>query len=266
MRSGYAPVNEGTLYYETAGSGQPLIFVHGMGLDNRMWDEQFHAFSDNFHVIRYDLRGFGKSSLPAGDYAHHTDLYDLMQHLGIAQAHLVGLSMGGRVIIDFAITHPEAVLSLIMVDAVVHGFPFNPNPATEAVNKAAREHGPLEANKVWLKHDLFIPANRNPTVAAQLEKIVGSYSGWHWVNKNPWIPIAPQAIHQLHKISAPSLVIVGEEDIPDFRAVSDLLHEKISGSEKIVMPGVGHMSNMEGPATFNSHVRAFLSGVAAHGA
>lgn len=266
MRSGYAPVIEGSLYYETIGSGQPLIFVHGMGLDARIWDEQFHAFSDNYQVIRYDLRGFGKSSLPAGDYAHHTDLCNLMQYLGIERAHLIGLSMGGRVTIDFAIIHPGSVLSLVMVDAVVHGFPFNPNPATEAVNKAAREYGPVAANKEWLKHDLFIPANRQPGVATQLERIVGSYSGWHWVNKNPWIPITPQAIQQLHKISAPSLVIVGEEDIPDFRAVSDLLHEKIAGSEKIVMHGVGHMSNMEDPDSFNSHVRAFLSSVAAHGA
>ncbi len=261
MQTGYAVINGATLYYETAGSGEPVIFVHGMGLDCSMWDGQFSTFADNYHVIRYDLRGFGRSSIPTGDYAHHTDLYALMQHFGIQKANLVGLSMGGRVVIDFAITYPGAVKSLTMVDAVVHGYQAKENVSTLAVGNAARERGPKAANEMWLKHDLFIPANKNHAVAAQLKNIIDNYSGWHWVNKNPWIPIEPQAIQQVHKITAPSLVIAGEQDLEDFHAIATLLHEKIAGSKKVVMMGVGHMPNMEDPDTFNNHVRSFLLSV-----
>jgi 3-oxoadipate enol-lactonase len=264
MQTGYTDINGATLYYETAGSGQPLIFLHGMGLDCHMWDSQFDTFAESYHVIRYDLRGFGKSTLPTGDYAHHNDLYALMQHFGIQKANLVGLSMGGRVIIDFAIIYPDAVQSLTLVDAAVHGYQAKENASTVAVGNAAKEHGAKAANEMWLKHDLFTPANRNPTVAAQLKNIIDNYSGWHWVNKNPWPPIEPHAIHRVHNVTAPSLIIVGELDIPDMLTIADLLHEKINGSKKIVMYNVGHMPNMEDPETFNNHVRAFLSTVAPH--
>lgn len=231
-----------------------------MGLDSHMWDEQFESFAGEYQVIRYDLRGFGKSALPDGtNYAHHTDLFALMQYFGLQQANLMGLSMGGRVIIDLALTYPEAVLSLVLVDAVLHGYQFKENFSTQAVTKAAQEGGAEAANKAWLEHDLFIPANRQPRVATQLKNIVDNYSGWHWVNKNPWIPIDPPAVNQVSKITAPSLIIIGEEDLPDFHGISNLLHEKIAGSEKVEIKGVGHMSNMEDPATFYALVSRFLS-------
>jgi 3-oxoadipate enol-lactonase len=257
METGFAPTNGASIYYEIVGSGQPLVMIHGMGLNCFMWDEQFHAFADKYKVIRYDLRGFGRSSLPGADnYAHHTDLHTLLQYFGIQKANLMGLSMGGRVAIDFVLTYPEAVLSLVLVDSVIHGHK-NKYFSNDAVAAAAKK-SPEAANQAWLAHELFAPARRKPAVAEQLTKIISTYSGWHWVNKNPWIPIDPPAIQQLHKITAPTLIIVGEEDLPDFLDMSNILHEQIADSKKVVMAGVGHMSNMEDPETFNGLAREFL--------
>jgi len=104
--SGFAEVNGTRLYYEVMGFGQPLILIHGYTLDTRMWDDQIAAFAQNYQVIRYLLRGFGKSGLPTGEsYAHLQDLKALLEHLGIDQAHILGLSLGGAIAIDFAITY-----------------------------------------------------------------------------------------------------------------------------------------------------------------
>ena len=94
--SGLVPVDGGKLYYEAAGTGEPLVFVHGFTLDARMWDDQWEGFSDRYRVVRYDVRGFGRSDLPSGLHGHHTDLRAVIDHLGLVRPHLVGLSMGGH--------------------------------------------------------------------------------------------------------------------------------------------------------------------------
>ena len=114
---GTAEVNDTRLYYEVSGSGHPLVLIHGLALDTRMWDDQFQAFSEYYRVIRFDLRGFGNSTLPTGDqYAYFDDLFALLNYLDISQAHILGLSLGGSVAVDFALAYPEATSSLILVD------------------------------------------------------------------------------------------------------------------------------------------------------
>ncbi len=101
---GFADVNGAHLYYEIAGSGQPLVPIHGHTLDTRMWDDQFELFSQQFQVIRYDMRGYGKSVPQSHDsYAPADDLMALLKHLGLSHAHILGLSRGGGVAIDFAL-------------------------------------------------------------------------------------------------------------------------------------------------------------------
>ncbi len=97
--SGYADVNGGKHYYEIAGSGTPLILVHGFSLDRRMWDDQFAVLAESYRVVRYDVRGFGQSvDIPTDPYSYPADLLGLMDALNIEKAHLVGLSMGGAIV------------------------------------------------------------------------------------------------------------------------------------------------------------------------
>jgi pimeloyl-ACP methyl ester carboxylesterase len=106
--SGFAKVNDTTLFYEMKRSGDPLVFIHSGGFDRRMWDDQFKFFSD-YTMIRYDARGYGKSKAPTRPYSEQADLFRLLEYLDIQSANIVGLSLGGRIAIDFAIAHPEKV-------------------------------------------------------------------------------------------------------------------------------------------------------------
>ena len=92
----FACPDGGCLRYSTAGTGEPVVLLHGFGLDASMWDPQWPVLQREFRVIRYDLRGFGGSSLPDGAYSHSEDLRGLLDHLGARPAHVIGLSMGGR--------------------------------------------------------------------------------------------------------------------------------------------------------------------------
>ena len=183
-----------------------------------------------------------------------------MSQRGIAKAHLAGLSMGGRVAIDFALSYPQRVASLIVAGSVVHGFTFQAFSQSTAASQA-KNAGIGAANRRWLFHDLFRPALEQPEVGRRLKEIVASYSGWHWLNKNPWTPIDPPAVQQVHAITAPTLILVGERDLPDFHAIADLLNREITNSRKEVIAGAGHMCCMEDPATFNRLLLAFLATV-----
>src|SRR6266540_3962879 len=99
-KSGYAKVNGTRLFYEVAGSGHPLVLIHGHILDRRMWDDQFAVFARRFRVLRYDMRGYGRSALPMGEPYHAVDdLKALLDYLGIARTYVLGLSKGGIVAI-----------------------------------------------------------------------------------------------------------------------------------------------------------------------
>lgn len=122
-QTGFIEVEGTRLYYEVAGSGRTMILIHGLTLDSRMWDDQFETFAQQYQVIRYDLRGFGKSGLPNSEsYSYVDDQKALIDHLGVSHAYVIGLSLGGMIAIDFALEHPEATDALIPVDAVLGGF------------------------------------------------------------------------------------------------------------------------------------------------
>jgi pimeloyl-ACP methyl ester carboxylesterase len=243
-----------------AGSGHPLVLIHGFTLDTRMWDDQFEVFAERYQVLRYDLRGFGKSAVPTdAPYTHPDDLHALMTHLGIEHAYIVGLSLGGAVAVDFAVTYPEATDILIPVDAaLIGGYEWVEGRPSSAVSAQAQQAGLQAAKTFWLQHPLFARAREQPAVAARLAAMVEDYSGWHLINEDPGRLLEPPAIQRLATITAPTLVIVGEQDVLDFHRVADIMVERIAGAKKVVMLGVGHMANMEDPERFNEIVLGFL--------
>ena len=261
--SGYAEVNGTRLYYEVAGTGHPLVLIHGFGGDMRMWDDQFSQFAMLYKVIRYDAQGFGMSAMPVeGEaYRHEEDLKALLEHLGISKASLMGQSMGGGIAINFTIANPESAHSLILVDSSLGGYrrsrDYN-NLMTEIFSKG-REEGPEAALEILLSSALLEAASEKPAVITRFRQIMSSYSGWHLVNEDPQRTLPIPAIRQLNKIHAPTLIIVGERDMLDFHEISNILERKIPNACKITLEGVGHISNMESPDEFNEVVLRFLS-------
>jgi 3-oxoadipate enol-lactonase len=122
VKKGFAEVNSTRLYYEIVGKGRPLVLAHGFTANTAMWDDQFEEFAKRFNAVRYDIRGFGKSALPAigKEYSHTEDMKALLNQLGIDHAHLIGCSMGGRIALDFTIQYPEATKALVLVSRSHH--------------------------------------------------------------------------------------------------------------------------------------------------
>lgn len=262
IRSRMVEANGTRLYCEVAGSGQAVVLIHGFTLDTRMWDDQFLSLAQRFQVIRYDLRGFGKSALPTPEaYSHVDDLAALLDRLEIPQAYLVGLSKGGAVAIDFAITHPARVGALVLIDTVLGGFHWSAEGSARdaLVWQKAGEGGIQAAKESWLAHPLFEPAQRQPSVAARLSQIVNEYSGWHFVNANPERGLEPPAAERLKELGMPVLALVGEQDIPDFRQISEVISHQVPQTRKMVIPAAGHMSNMEAPELVTQAVMEFLA-------
>ncbi len=262
---GFAEVNGARLYYEVAGSGPPLVLLHGSFLDTRMWDNQVEAFARRYTVIRYDARGFGRSAFPSGlPYARSDDLKGLLESLAVARACLVGLSMGAGVAIDFAVSFPERVDALVLVAAGLGGFSMSSeyDAWLQGIRSSARRSGIRAARKALLAGAALAPALTRPPVAAHLVRMVSDYSGWHWVNDDPVQRLAPPAVQRLEHIAAPTLIVVGERDLPDFHAIADVLFQRVPHARKVVLPGVGHLPCMEDPEEFNQIVLEFLASVA----
>ena len=259
--SGLAEVNHTRLYYEVRGSGHPLILIHGFSLDHRMWDDQFQALSHHYRVIRYDARGFGMSDVPSGRrYLAVDDLQALMDYLGLPSAYLAGLSMGGGISIDMALTYPERVDALVLAASGLGGFEFSQEEVADmaSVFAAAREHGIPAAKELWLENSLFAPAMEHPEAAAKLRRMIDGYSAWHFVNDDPAGMPDPPPVQRLGKVQAPALVLVGDRDTRSSLAIAGLLASDIPGARKVVLQGLGHMSNMEAPELFNETVLNFL--------
>ena len=134
---GMAPVTDGELYYRVYGRGEPVVLIHGGGLDHRMWDDQIEPLSETFRVIVFDVRGFGRSSSSEPRHRKFEDLAALLDHLEIRRVRLVGLSLGGRIAIDFALSYPDRVRSLVLAGPGLSGWRFD--PATHAYVGAVRD-------------------------------------------------------------------------------------------------------------------------------
>jgi 2-succinyl-6-hydroxy-2,4-cyclohexadiene-1-carboxylate synthase len=255
----------GRLRYFTAGTGEPVVLLHGLGLDASMWDAQWPVLQREFRAIRYDFRGFGGSTLPTGTYSHSDDLLALLDFLEARPAHVIGLSMGGRHALRFALDQPAAVRSLTLIDPALEGHAWSDawNQKMDAIVAAAKNGQIDGAKRLWLSHELFAPAQRDPRLAADLAAMVDVYSAWHWRNADPVQRPASPAISELASLKCPTMVILGELDLPDFEAIAQRLAAEIPSAALRVIPGAGHMANMESPAAVNelvlTHLRAHAS-------
>ncbi|HKR27117.1 MAG TPA: alpha/beta hydrolase [Acidobacteriaceae bacterium] len=257
---GRLQVKQGELFFECVGKGEPICFLHGFGLDSRMWTPQLDAFKAEFHVIRYDLRGFGRSSEPPKDeYTHEDDLKALLLHLGVKSAHIVGLSMGGRMALRFAAAYPEMVRSLTLATTALDGHSWSSEWQSrwKAMCECAKAGRLAEAQRLWREHPLFASARPIPSCASLLSAMVNEYSGWHWRERDTAKAPSPPLAEELQKITAPSLVITGSLDLPDFQAMGKLVAARIPRARSKRIEGSGHMVNLEAPDRFNKTLLEF---------
>jgi pimeloyl-ACP methyl ester carboxylesterase len=265
MPTDFFTCSDGTrLCYETAGEGSPVALLHGFTLDGRMWDDQFDRFARSHRVLRHDFRGFGRSDppQPGRPYTHARDLHELLEHLGIEQIALVGLSYGGWAALDFTLRYPGSVSALVLVDSGMLDYPYTPpwRGFLDSLSPLAQTQGVAAARAEWCAHDLFAFSSRVPGVSERIQAIVADYSGWHWLNDDSR-EIAKPAHTRLAEIDVPTLVVVGEHDLEDFQTIATKLGDGIPGATKVTLQNAGHMANMDAPDAFNELVLEFLAGV-----
>lgn len=245
----------------SSGAAPAVVLVHGFGLDRRMWEPQWVPLADRRRVLRYDLRGFGPGGEldPSVPYTHAGDLLTLLDHVGIDVAVVVGLSYGGHVALQTALTAPDRVCAIVLVDALVEGVPWD-RPSADAAREAARlarAEGLDAARSAWLAHPLFETAPSAPAAADLLRRMVADYPGQHWLGLDPHLPeTAP--LDRLAELRMPALVLSGADDVPGFVAMSDALAAGLPNVDDVRVAGAGHLVNLERPEDVTAALERFL--------
>ncbi len=231
-----------------------------------MWDTQFQLFSENYRVIRYDVRGFGKSDVARTKFSDYKDLRVILDHLGAQTASLVGVSNGGRIASDFAVEYPSMVDHLVLVSPGMSGY---------------KSSGPEEEKK-WEEFDAQMKPQEDAVREGRVADAVGmdiitwasaqtpanreriteiAMDNFHVHAENPWklqVPPEPRTFHRLSQIRIPTLLIIGDRDVPAQILMVDNIHSHIPGSKKVLIPGADHIVNMSRPDEFNRTVLEFL--------
>lgn len=269
IETGFAPVHNGRLYYEVSGSGEPVVFVHGNVGDRRHWDLQFAKFAQRFKAVRYDARGFGKSSLPseAHAYSHYEDLAALLDHLNVESAHLVGWSMGAGVVIDFALARKQRTRSLVLVGPWAFGYSSAATQemfsGMQQVKAALAAGGQAQAVEAWMSSPFFSKTIVDAAAGKRFRAIADDYTFWHFAHSDPQKTLEPNAAGRVADIRVPTLIVAGERDLAACLELADMLARSISGSRKVVIAGSGHLMQMEKPERFNQVVAEFVGLTAA---
>jgi len=267
IETGYAEMNGTRLYYEMAGSGDAILLIHGNGGDRRHWDEQFEVFAKNYKVVRFDVRGFGKSAMPVEGqpYRCNDDIKALLEFLGISKAHICGLSMGCAFAVDFVIAHPEMSRSLIAVGPWVFGYGSKAISellsAMDKMPEILEKEGKESALEYWLSNPAFKESFKNPAVFNRMMEIGKDYTFWNFTHEDPIQILVPMAIRQLDKIQLPVLIVTAEFDLKGCREIADHLEKTIPASKKVIIESAGHAMNMEKPEEFNKAVLDFLKDI-----
>lgn len=268
IKQGRINVGNGSLYYEEAGQGEPIIFVHGHSLDHRMWDEQFSVFAKKYHVIRYDLRGYGISSSQTEDYQfmHAEDLITLMDSLRIPKAHIVGLSLGGFITADMLAYFPDRMLSAFLASGNIRKSkgPSEPMTPEEARIRdkeiaALKEKGVDVMKKEWFEGLMKSGGSQRERMRESLWQMIDEWDAWQPLHKEVRVVAGLDAIEKLKKNhpDVPALIVEGHSSSNRFSKEPPILQYLPNGKLKVI-DDCGHMLNMERPEEFNAALEEFL--------
>ena len=268
FKSGRIDVGNGSLYYEEAGSGEPVIFVHGHSLDHRMWDEQFAEFAKEYRVIRYDLRGYGASSSQTEDYqfTHVQDLVTLMDSLHIRKAHIVGLSLGGFIGADMLGWFPERIASAFLASGNIRKSkgPSQPMTKEEALKRdeeitALKVKGVDVMKREWFEGLMNSGGTRKERMRQPLWEMIDDWDAWQPLHKEVRVVAGLDAYEAIKKNrpTVPTLIVEGNSPNNRYSNQPEILKYLPNGKLK-VLEDCGHMLNMEQPEAFNATLREFL--------
>ncbi len=264
----YLDLGDGKLFYETAGSGMPLVLTHAAFLDSRMFDDLWEPLAKHFRVIRYDMRGFGKSGPVSGPICRRDDLDRLLKHLNVNEAHLVGCSNGGQISLDLALEAPQRVKSLTLVGATPSGFQMVGEPPRYIMEMiAALQKGDIDLAselqiRIYLDGEHREPEQVDAVMrkkALEMNRIPVSQSTFFIADTQPFNPLDPPAITRLESVTCPTLVIAGALDNSEVLRAADEMAKRIPNARKTLIDSAGHVPSYEQPEAFVKLLLNFLS-------
>lgn len=267
MTTGFATIDGARLYYEVDGSGPPIVMIHAGVADCRQWNYEFGWLAERAKVVRYDMRGYGKSEPVAGEFTHLSDLIALLDHLGIPRPIVVlGCSMGGGIAMDYALAKPSHVRALVMVGSGPSGLELDvpPLPKFSAVEKAFVA-GDLDLaceleTQIWFDGVGRTPAQVDQAMrrlAYDMNRTVLAHEAQHLGKRRK--DAETPAARRLSDVRVPVLVVVGEHDIPYIHAAADYMLERLPTATRADIADAAHLPNMDHPEEFRRVLTMFLN-------
>ena len=265
----FLETNGARIAYDVDGTGPLVLLVHAGVANRSMWDDQVIALRDAYRVVRYDTRGFGETETDAVEFSNRADIAALLDHVGEPSAHVVGLSRGGMIALDFALEYPDRARSVTVCAGGVGGYEAEAttDPALfeepEALWKARDWRGISEWETNFWVEGAGQPVGRVDT--AIRDRVHGWILANYQAEKEEGTPqpLDPPANARLDELRAPLLVMVGTLDEPETQASMRYLAERVPGARLEVFEGAAHMLNLEQPDRFNRVLREFLDEVSA---
>ena len=260
QEKGYAAVNGTRLYYEVTGEGEALVLLHSGYADSSLWNEQFEVFGQYFKVVRYDIRGFGRSDRPRQSFSHSADLKALLDYLKIDKAHLVGVSMGGSIAIDFALQYPDSVVCLVLSGPSLNGYMPAIDEASEKRSLAGisivKKDENFEASVGFMLDDPMWRQSKPQARQRLKDMFINTSLDW-LLDDTIHITDSP-ATERLSEIDKRTLLIIGSEDSKPIFEIAGVLEANIAMLQKITIEGTGHLPNLDKPEAFNKIVLDFI--------
>jgi len=249
------------LYYDDKGSGQPIVLVHGHPFNHTMWQYQIAHFSKEYRLIMPDLRGYGRTEVTPGRVMLDEmalDILHLLESLQIEEAVFCGLSMGGQIVLDFYRLFPHKVKSLVIVDSDARG--ETPESYRQRMQKAATilEVGMKQHTDDTIHEYIAAASMKNIPVYTHLYEMMTTTPAEGAAAAHKGRGERRDHLPILHHIHVPTLIVVGEEDFFTPEPIARLMSDAIPDAQLAVIPGAGHLPNMEKPEEFNEIVYSFL--------
>ena len=254
------------LYFEVKGNGAPVLFIHQGIADCRVWDRQWISFAPRYKLMRCDLAGFGRSPISKIPIAHARDVAAALDEAGVSGAAVVGGSLGGRVALELAVGRPDLVRALVLVAAALPGVDWSREVrsfgAAEDDAMASRDlDAATELNlRMWVDGPHRTAAEVDPIVraaVAEMQRRALEVPSPHWDVLEEEM-LVPEIAERLGTLEAPTLVVVGEGDVDDFRRLATRLTDEIPGARLHTIPGAAHVPNLEQPLAFDAVALGFL--------
>ena len=255
----FATVSGSKIYYEECSSSrqQAVVLLHDGVLHSAAWDEVWPEFCKHFHTIRYDRRGYGRSPVATNGYFETDDLAALLEQLKVTRTVVIGSSHGGEISINFTLAHPEMVQQLVLVGAVVGGMPYSLHFLERGMELGKPlEKGDIQGAVLAAQKDKYLVAPENQAAKKHMGELL-SANPQDFTHADLELPVKP-ALPRLTEIRIPTLIVTGDEDIPDVHAHAGAIEAGIPRARRVVLKDVGHLMYLEKPAEFNRVVIDFI--------